>query len=510
METFALEARGIHKAFGKNKVLLGVDLELRRGEVMGLIGENGAGKSTLLKILTGVYTKNAGDIFVDGQKVTIESPNDAKQHGISIIHQEFNLLYDLTVAENVFVDRKDYRNRFGVLNWKRIRREASEILRSLGSEIDVNRMVNTLSVREQQLVEIARSISDNCKILFMDEPSAALPQNEVEKMFALIRLLKEKGVSIIYVSHRMSEIMEICDRVTVMRDGVVISVIDTPSGDADMERRTIDRIVAEMTGKNIQDYYPHSEHKSHGIALEVESLHEKDGAEVSFQAHQGEVLAIYGLAGSGATEIAEMLVGMREKEGGRIRIFGKETSIGSIREAKSHGLIYIPPDRRQEGAVMTMSILQNVVMTNINHYCKWGFMNFAQMGESARAHIRQLSIVCTSEQQETGRLSGGNQQKVVIAKALDCKPQILLMNDPTRGVDVGAKAEIYALINELVVEGRTVILISSELPEVLGISDRIIVVNRGAIVAEFKNEGLDQTTLLQAASGFKGGAQLEA
>lgn len=506
METLALEARGIQKAFGKNKVLLGVDLKLRKGEVMGLIGENGAGKSTLLKILTGVYTKNAGEIYVDGQQVSIETPNDAKRHGISIIHQEFNLFYDLTVAENVFLDRKDYRNQFGVLRWKNIRKDAAEILRSLGSDMDVNAVVNTLSVREQQLVEIARSISDNCKILFMDEPSAALPQNEVEKMFDLIRLLTKKGVSVIYVSHRMSEIMEICDRVTVMRDGVVISVIDTPSGDREMERRTIDRIVAEMTGKNIQDYYPHSEHIAGDVALRVKDLHEKGGASVSFDVRRGEVLAIYGLAGSGATEIAEMLVGIREKEGGEVSIFGKEVSINSIRDARKHGLIYIPPDRRREGAVMTMSIMQNVVMTNIDHYCKNGFMDFQAMENAAQEHIKQLSIVCVSEQQETGSLSGGNQQKVVIAKALDCAPEILLMNDPTRGVDVGAKAEIYTLINEIVCGGKTVILISSEVPEVLGISDRVLVVNRGAIVGEFSNEGLDQTSLLQVASGFRGGA----
>lgn len=509
MEVLALEAKDIQKAFGKNKVLLGVNMQLKKGEVMGLVGENGAGKSTLLKILTGVYSKNAGEIYVNGEPVKLETPNDAKKLGISVIHQEFNLFYDLTVAENVFIDRKDYRNRFGVLNWKRIRKDAADILSSLGSDMDVKSVVNSLSVREQQLVEIARSISDNCKILFMDEPSAALPQNEVEKMFALIRLLKEKGVSIVYVSHRMSEIMEICDRVTVMRDGVVISVVEVPKDGGDAAWKTIDRIVAEMTGRNIQEYYPHSKHIATGTAIEVTDLAEKGGTKVSFKANRGEVLAIYGLAGSGATEIAEMMVGIRERVSGRISIFGKEVKINTIRDAQNHGLIYIPPDRKQEGAVMTMSILQNVVMTNIDHYCKRGFMDFEAMAQSSKAHIQQLSINCVSEQQETGSLSGGNQQKVVIAKALDCAPEIFLMNDPTRGVDVGAKAEIYSLINQLVVEGRTVILISSEVPEVLGISDRIIVINKGEIVAEFENDGLDQATLLQVASGFGGGASVE-
>ena len=491
-----LEAKAVTKAFFGNQVLKGVDFELLPGEVMGLVGENGAGKSTLMKIITGLYTMDSGEIILDGKKVDIHDPKEAKSVGLSIIHQEFNLFPNLSAAENIFLDREEYRNKFGKVNWSKINTDAKQILQELGADFDPSLQVSQLSVREQQLVEISKAISTNAKVLIMDEPTAALPSSEVQNMFALIRILKKKGVAVVFISHRMQEIEQICDRVTVLRDGVNVAV-------AEMGKDKIDYVISMMIGRQIDDYYPHSKRKPGESMLTVKHLKGDNVHDVSFDLKKGEVLGLYGLAGAGVTEVAEMVMGLKRFASGEITFEGKKLISGSMKKALSSGVGYVPSDRAREGVVLEMPIDKNAILANLKNYTKNGFLQQGKISQTVKKHIEDLKIRCASQTQNVKNLSGGNQQKVVLAKWLDRNPRLLILNEPTRGVDVGAKREIYMLINELANSGLSLLVISSELPEVLGISDRIIVMCRGHISGEYINEGLQQDELLKAASLVK-------
>ena len=465
-----LKTKGITKSFFGNEVLKGVDLDVLSGEVHGLVGENGAGKSTLMKIITGVYTKNSGQIFLDGREVDFSDPGKARLAGVSIIHQEFNQFSNLSVAENIFLDRKEYRNSLGFVNWKKMRDDAKKVLGDLGASFDVEMPERLLSVREQQLVEIAKAVSSNCRVLIMDEPTAALPENEVGKLFEVIRVLKEKGVAVIYISHRMKEIEQICDRVTVLRDGKKVSTLE-------MEAGRIDEVISQMIGKSITNYYTHSQRTAGEAILEVRNLSGHGVHDVSLELHRGEVLGLYGLAGSGATETAEMIMGLLRPLQGSVFMGGKKLLMKNINESMNAGIGYVPSDRRQEGIIVNMPISR------------------------VAAAIESLKIKCVSSSQEVMRLSGGNQQKVVLAKWLDRNPQVLILNEPTRGVDVGAKSEIYRLIDDLANNNLAILFISSELPEVMGVSDTITVMCRGHITGSFTKAEIGQDTLLKAASG---------
>ena len=491
-----LKATAVTKAFFGNQVLKGIDFEGLPGEVLGLVGENGAGKSTLMKIITGLYTMDSGEIFLDGKKIEIHDPKEAKDAGLSIIHQEFNLFPNLSAAENIFLDREEYRNRFGKVNWKKINADARKILEELGADFDLGLPVSQLSVREQQLVEISKAISTNAKVLIMDEPTAALPSSEVQNMFALIRLLKERGVAVVFISHRMQEIEQICDRVTVLRDGMNVAVVE-------MEENRIDYVISMMIGRQIDDYYPHSARRPGEDALIVDRLCGDNVRNVSLKLARGEVLGLYGLAGAGVTDVAEMIMGLKPYASGSICFEGRKLSSGSTKAALSNGIGYVPSDRAREGVVLEMPIDQNTILANLKSYASRGFLNRKWIAESVDRHIENLKIRCASRSQDVKNLSGGNQQKVVLAKWMDRNPRLLVLNEPTRGVDVGAKREIYMLINELANSGLSILVISSELPEILGISDRIVVMCRGQVSGEYINEGLQQDELLKAASQVK-------
>ena len=489
-----LKAKCIKKSFFGNEVLKGVDFEVQSGEIHGLVGENGAGKSTLMKIITGVYTKNSGEIYLDGKEVDFSDPGKARDAGVSIIHQEFNQFSNLSVAENIFLDRKEYRSSLGVVNWKKMREDAGKVLGDLGASFDVEIPERLLSVREQQLVEIAKAISSNCHVLIMDEPTAALPENEVGKLFDVIRVLKEKGVAVIYISHRMKEIEQICDRVTVLRDGKKISTLD-------MEQGRIDEVISQMIGKSITNYYTHTERTMGETILKVENLSGHGVSDVSFQLHSGEVLGLYGLAGSGATETAEMIMGLKRPQKGSVTMRDKKLSMKNIGESMNSGIGYVPSDRRQEGIILNMPISQNTILANLDAYDGRIMLNDQKISSRVEKAIENLKIKCVSSSQEVMRLSGGNQQKVVLAKWLDRNPHVLILNEPTRGVDVGAKSEIYKLIDDLANSNLAILFISSELPEVMGVSDAITVMCRGHITGSFRKSEIGQDTLLKAASG---------
>ena len=494
MENCVLELSGICKSFSGNQVLKDVSLKVKKGEVLGLVGENGAGKSTLVKIITGVYSLDAGALFLDGTAAGFSNPLEALAQGIAIIHQELNLFQNLRVFENIYLDREEYRDRLGRIDIAGMKRDAGTVIASLGADIDPEATVADLSIREQQIVEIARAISANVKVLIMDEPSAALTEEEVQKMFLVIEKLKGREVSIIYVSHRMHEIKQICERVAVLRDGVIAGVLD-------MKGCNISDIVTLMVGRDIGNYYPHTRHTVGEVVLEAENLCCRNVMNVSLQVRRGEILCLYGLAGSGTTELAECLFGIEKAFSGTVRVLGKAIKGGSPDRAIRQGIGYIPSDRRSEGIIPEMSLEDNLILASYKEDCRYTFLRRGLITKEAQEWRDELHIRSTGTKQRLSLLSGGNQQKVVLAKWLKTKPHLLIMNEPTRGVDIGAKAEIYALINGLAEKGLAVLLISSEVPEVLGMADRVLVMNRARIAGEYPVEECSQELLLQAASG---------
>ena len=495
MNNPVLKAVGIEKGFHGVPVLQGVDFEVNSGEIMGLVGENGAGKSTLVKVISGLYTRDGGEITLDGRQVVFSNPKEAKGAGISIIHQELNLFSHLSIAENIFLDRKDYRSKWGKINWKKMREDARKILRDLGSDLDVTIPVQKLSVREKSLVEIAKAMSLNAKVLIMDEPTGALPESEIQNMFSLVRLLKEKGVAIVYISHRMKEIEEICDRVTVLRDGLSQGIVD-------MEPGKIDEVISLMIGQKMDNYYIHSRREPGGVVFEVKNLVGTHVQDISLELHNNEVLGLYGLEGAGTLELAEMVMGLMKYSGGKVTFKGKEIKPSGKDDALHQGIGYVPSDRRLQGLVTRMKISDNVIMANLPAYNKGGFLDRKMIREHVQKQIDNMRVKCTGQDQVVQNLSGGNQQKIVLGKWLDREPQMLILNEPTRGVDIGAKQEIYRLIDNLANEGLPILLVSTDLQEVIGISDRVIVMSRGRKSGEFHGAELTEQNLLKHASSF--------
>ena len=498
MKDYVLSTSGICKAFAGNKVLKNVDFQIKYGEVVGLVGENGAGKSTLMKIITGVYSMDSGEILLDGRKVSFENPLEALAGGVAIIHQELNLFRNLSVYENIYLNRKEYRDNLGRINRKKMESDALEILKMLGADINASVLVENLSIREQQVVEIARAVSANTKVLIMDEPSAALTEEEVQKMFAVIRKLKEQGVAVIYASHRMNEIKQICDRVVVLRDGKNVGTLEMADSD-------IQDIVTMMVGREISDFYPKTEHTIGEAVMEVKDLSCRGVHHASFQVKSGEIVCLYGLAGSGITELAECIFGIEKARGGEVRVGGIPLHHITPAKAIEHGIAYVPADRRGEGIIADMSIEKNLILASYEEDSRLLFLKRKQIAEETGAWRKRLNIRSTGGRQRLMYLSGGNQQKVVLAKWLKTRPKILILNEPTRGVDIGAKAEIYAQIDSLANEGLAVLLISSEVPEVLGMGDRVIIMNKGCFTGELDVKECNQEVLLRAASG--GGIQ---
>ncbi|MFS0726912.1 sugar ABC transporter ATP-binding protein [Paenibacillus sp. 1P07SE] len=489
-----LTMEGISKEFPGVKALSDVRFELYPGEVHALMGENGAGKSTLMKILSGVYAPTAGAIRLNGQEVAFSNPLEAQRQGVSIIHQEFNLFTNLSAAENIYIDRPEMVGRFGRIQWSKMAREAQRLVDSIGGgEIDVRQEVRHLGVHSQQVVEIAKALSFQADVLIMDEPSAALPENEVKKMFDVVKRLRDQGVAIVYVSHRMKEIFEIADKVTVLRDG---AWIDTrPIGEV-----TEQQLIHMMVGKEVSRLYPDREQKpGDEIMLEVKGLSLDSTHHVSFKLHKGEILGLFGIPGSGTHTIAERLFGLRSGTG-EIIVSGIPASIRNPGDAKARRIAYVPPDRHRQGIIKPMTIRQNLTLPILPRLSKGVVIDEARVREMSSEYMESLRIKAPGDGQSVDYLSGGNQQKVVIGKWLATHPDILILEEPTRGVDVGAKAEIYAIIHRLAQEGLSILLISSEMPEVIGLSDRILVLHKGEIVHEFAHGEADQEQLLQRAS----------
>lgn len=495
MTSTLLEMKGISKSFPGVKVLEQVDFTLHRGEVHALMGENGAGKSTLMKILGGIYTKDSGSTTVNGNVYDIASPSMAQNLGIVIIHQELNMVPHLTVMENIFLGREFTYGKSKLINWRRMRQESHRYLSQLGLNIDPGTLVNELSVGQQQMVEIAKALSMKAEILVLDEPTAALTDREIEALFLVIASLKEKGVGMIYISHRMEEIFRICDQVTVMRDGHYI-------GTEYIANTTMDHLVKMMVGREIKDRFPKVKVTLGEEKLTVNGLTQKGKLhDISLSVRAGEIVGIAGLMGAGRTELAKALFGVTPIDRGTISINGKPVSIHKPIDAIHAGIGLITEDRKDEGLLLPLSVNDNLALPNLKILSSFGFMNRSKERELSDSMIKKLLIKTPNSEQKVGSLSGGNQQKVVIGKWLATNPQVLILDEPTRGVDIGAKKEIYDLMNELVSQGVAILMISSELPEVLGMSDRILVMHEGKISGEFTQEDASQEKIMLSATG---------
>ena len=489
-----IEMRGIDKAFGSNQVLKHAGFELRDGEIHALMGENGAGKSTLMKILTGVYTRDAGTVTVDGQEVVYKNPQEAERAGIVFIYQELNVLFDLTVEENLFMG-KEITKGFGVCDKKAMRAKAQEVMDKMGVHIPVNAVMSDLSVGQQQMVEICKALMVDAKVLIMDEPTAALTESETKVLFEVIESLKAKGVSIVYISHRMEEIFQLCDRITILRDGQYV-------GTRNICDITMDDVVQMMIGREIGERYPQRDAEIGGEVLRVEGLtHEKMFRDVSFSVRAGEVLGVSGLMGAGRTEIMQAIFGNLPTVGGKVFIEGKEVHIHNPRQAIAAGIGFITEDRKTEGLLLEKSIAENIEICNLNKVSEKSVLSRKKSAELVKKGINEFRIKCFGPDHECYNLSGGNQQKVVLAKWIYTDPKILILDEPTRGVDIGAKKEIYSVINDLAARGVAVIMVSSELPEVLGMSDRIMVVHEGCVTGIIDGKDADQAKVMTLATG---------
>ncbi len=489
-----IEMSGICKAFNGNVVLKDVQFELADGEIHALMGENGAGKSTMMKILTGIYNRDNGVIKVDGEEVTFKSPKEAEAKGIAVIHQELNILPDLTVAENLFLGNEQTAG-FGILKNKEMNREATRILKQLGLDIDVRTPAGTLSVGKQQIIEIAKAIETNAKVIVMDEPTAALTDREIHTLFKTIRKLQSEGVSFVYISHRMEEIFAICDRITILRDGQSVGV-------REIKKTTFDEIVQMMVGRELGERFPSRNVTLGDVKLEVKGLTRPGLCEdIDFNVRKGEIVALAGLMGAGRTEIAQALFGFRKMAKGEILIDDKKVKIKNPRQAIKLGMGFVTEDRKTQGLVVDFSIKDNISMTNFDKTAQSGFISSKQERTFVQSLVEKLGVKTASIDLSAKALSGGNQQKVVIAKWLGIAPKILILDEPTRGVDIGAKKEIYQIMNDLAEQGVAILMISSELPEVIGMSDRVLVMHEGKITGEVSGEDMTQEKIMHYATG---------
>ncbi|KIL40523.1 D-ribose transporter ATP-binding protein [Gordoniibacillus kamchatkensis] len=495
MSEILLAMKDVCKSFPGVKVLENVQFELRKGELHALMGENGAGKSTLMKIVGGIYRMDRGSIAVEGSTVQIASPSAAQRLGIAIIHQELNLIPHLSIMENIFLGREFKVGRTPWINWRKMKDEARSYLRQLGLELDPGMQVSELSVGQQQLIEIAKALSMDAKVLVLDEPTAALTDREIDALFEVITTLKAKGVGMVYISHRMEEIFRMCDRVTVLRDGQYI-------GTERISDTSMDRLVKMMVGREIKDRFPKVQVQPGQEKMKVSGLSLKGKLhDISFAVRSGEILGIAGLMGAGRTELAKAICGVAPADKGTVSLDGRPVAIKSPVDAIRAGIALITEDRKGEGLLLSLSVRENLALPNLNALSRFGFMKYKKENQLTENSIRQLLIKTSNGEQKAGSLSGGNQQKVVIGKWLAAKPQVLILDEPTRGVDIGAKKEIYDLMNELVSQGVAIIMISSELPEVLGMSDRILVMHEGRITGEFARAEASQENIMLCATG---------
>ncbi len=487
-----LRMEHISKAFPGVKALNDVSLSLRRGEVLALVGENGAGKSTLMKILSGAYVADAGEIYIDEQKMNYARPAEAMEAGVRIIYQELNNLPHMSIAENIFLG--NWPKKGGRVDYGRMKRECRALLERVSLDVDPFCELGKLSVAQKQLVEIAKALSGNCKVLVMDEPTSSLNETETQNLFEIIRQLSAEGKAIIYISHRMDEIFAIADTVEVMRDGCLVGVHP-------MREITRERIIQLMVGREISDMYPKLEVEPGEVALEVRGLTNSVIHDVSFHVRRGEILGLFGLMGAGRTNILEAIFGARKLSAGEVILGKQPVIIHSPAEAMQKGLAYLPSERKLDGLLLDHSVAENIVLASIERRLGVLRLKLKREMQIAKKWIVELGIKTPKPTSEVQYLSGGNQQKVVLAKALETEPEILLLNEPTRGIDVGAKIEIYNLIERLCQQGKAVVMISSELPEIMGISDRIVVVCEGRVTGELSRADFSSEALMNLAVG---------
>ena len=492
-----LKMVGVSKSFPGVKALDNVSLMAYGGEVTALMGENGAGKSTLMKILSGVYKKDEGKIFIEGSEVEVKGIKSAEEAGITIIHQELSVLNNLTVSENIFLGNEKHSKFTGRINKKLLDERSKMFLEQIGCDIDPNRLVSTLNVGEKQMIEIAKALTKNARIIIMDEPTTALTDVETENLFKVIENLRKKGIAIIYISHRMEEIFKICHRVEVLRDGKY-------AGSAEIKDIDNDKLIAMMVGRTIEDQFPYRDVKKGDLALEVKNLSCKEGVKgASFTLRKGEILGIAGLMGSGRTELAKTIFGEYKKTSGEISLNGSPININCISDAINNGICYLSEDRKKEGCILGMSVGENMTLCNLKKYeNKFKSLDKKEEAKDIEYYIKKINIKTPNKEQFIKNLSGGNQQKVILAKWLMLSPEVLIIDEPTRGIDVGAKKEIYELLNELKVSGKAIIMISSDLPEVLGISDRIMVMSEGRISGELNRDEANQESIMKLAVGI--------
>lgn len=489
-----VELRDISKSFHGVQALNNVSLKVKKGTVHALMGENGAGKSTLMKVLAGIHAPDSGSIFIEGAKVTLKDPQGALDHGIAMIHQELSPVTEMTIGENIFLGREPLFVT-GTINYKKLYQDAETLLRNLKLSLNPKKKMKTLSVAGMQLVEIVKALSYNSKVIIMDEPTSAIADQEVEKLFEIINMLKSQGKAIIYISHKMDEIYKISDEITIFRDGQYIAT--KPSKELDY-----DNLIRMMVGRELIDMFPKANKRTKNeTVLSVKGMTSNGKFQnVSFDLKQGEILGMTGLMGAGRTEIVEAIFGMRKLDEGTIYINGDKVQIKTPMDAIKHKIAFVTENRKDEGLFLPMTIQKNISMVSMEQLSSYGFIQNKEEKEAVSTLYHDLKIKAYSPQQKVETLSGGNQQKVVLAKWLLTKPNILILDEPTRGIDIGAKAEIYKLMSKLVKEGHSIIMISSEMPEVLGMSDRILVFCEGKLTGELNSEEATQEKILDLAT----------
>ena len=491
-ERTVLQMKGVKKYFPGVKALDGVDFELKKGEIHALLGENGAGKSTLIKILTGIYSMTEGSIHIKGEEVHMKSVKDARDNRIAAIHQEICLVPYISVARNVYLGR-ELRNKLGLMDDKTMETETQKLLDRLGMDIDASKEVRQYSIAQQQLIEIAKALALDAEILLMDEPTSSLTEKEVVNLFETIRRLKDNGTSIIYISHRMEELFELSDRVTVLRDGQYINTYVTKD-------TTREELVAAMVGRQLTEFYVKDSVPQDEVFLEVKNL-SREGVfqNVSFTLKKGEILGVSGMVGAGRSEVARAIVGIDEKQSGEVLLEGKPLDIQKPIDAINAGIVLIPENRKEEGLVLENSVRFNTTLAVLKEFIRGIFWNRKKEENIVDEHINSLNIRTPHQEQLVLNLSGGNQQKVVIAKWLATQPKVLIMDEPTRGVDVGAKAEIYTIMNSLAKQGISIIMISSDLPEIINMSDRVLVMREGNLAGILEKDEIGQEQIMRYA-----------
>ena len=496
-DNIVLSIRDMSKSFGRNRVLTRINLDVKAGTVMGLMGENGAGKSTMMKCLFGTYQKDEGNIFLDGKEVSFSGPREALENGIAMVHQELNQCLERNVVDNLFLGRYPV-NAVGVIDEGRMKKEASELFRKLGMTVNLSQPMRNMSVSQRQMCEIAKAISYNSKVIVLDEPTSSLTVQEVEKLFEMMRMLKEQGIALIYISHKMDEIFEICDEISVLRDGNLVMTKSTE--DTDMNE-----LITAMVGRSLENRFPEVDNTPGDVVLSVQHLSTKFEPylkDVSFDVRKGEIFGLYGLVGAGRTELMETIFGVRNRAAGRVYFNNHLMNFESAKDAMEHGFAMITEERKANGLFLKGDLTFNTTIANLKQYKSGIALSDSKMEKATAEEIKTMRTKCMGPNDMISNLSGGNQQKVIFGKWLEREPQVFMMDEPTRGIDVGAKYEIYELIINMAKQGRTIIVVSSEMPEILGITNRIGVMSNGYLSGIVNKKETNHEELLRLSAKY--------